>query len=165
MSARYATPGSPLDATPPEPVVEAIFYTATIAAIPAWLLLMVTPTGPASNRIVHPIWPYLLVAAVYAGVLATAQSLNPAEMVTWPGVQRTYTNDAVVLTSWLHFIALDLFAGTWQARDATEHGIERWKLAICLWLTFTLAPIGLALYLLIRRAHLHEDGLADTSVA
>lgn len=50
----------------------------------------------------------MLVEAVYAGVLIAATSVNPTDMLTLNGVQRAYTTEAVVLTSWLHLIATSL---------------------------------------------------------
>jgi hypothetical protein len=54
------------------------------------------------------------------------------------------------LAGWVHILALDLFAGAWIARDALRLEIPRPALVVCLLLTFMLAPLGIALYLLIR---------------
>jgi hypothetical protein len=42
---------------------------------------------------------------------------------------------AAPLAGWLHYLAFDLLIGTWEARDAREHGI-RPLLIPCLFVTF-----------------------------
>jgi hypothetical protein len=53
----------------------------------------------------------------------------------------------------VHYLAFDLFIGSWQARDATRAGVPHWLLLPCLLLTFLFGPIGLLAYLAVRAAH------------
>jgi len=52
----------------------------------------------------------------------------------------------------VHYLAFDLFVGTWETRDAAGRGISRWLVAPCLLLTFLFGPIGWLSYHLVRRA-------------
>lgn len=52
----------------------------------------------------------------------------------------------------VHYLAFDLFIGSWQVRDAQAHGISHWFVIPCLILTFMLGPTGLLLYFVIRLA-------------
>ena len=70
-----------------------------------------------------------------------------------------------LLAGWLHYLAFDLFTGSWEARDAVRLGISRWLAAPCLLLTFLLGPVGLGLYLLLRLGMRRRFGASIESEA
>lgn len=63
-----------------------------------------------------------------------------------------YTNRSALNASWLHFLALDLFAGAWMVRDGVALGMPDWLIFICLPFTLMLGPVGLLLYIVLRFA-------------
>jgi ABA4-like protein len=63
-----------------------------------------------------------------------------------------YTNKCALNASWLHFLALDLFAGGWMVRDGLALGMPIWLVFLCLPLTLMLGPLGVLVYILLRFA-------------
>lgn len=61
-----------------------------------------------------------------------------------------YTNKSALNASWLHFLALDLFAGGWMVRDGLALGMPPWLIFICLPFTLILGPVGVLLYIVLR---------------
>jgi hypothetical protein len=61
-----------------------------------------------------------------------------------------FRNEYLLLAGWIHYLAFDLFIGSWQVRDAERNGVPHLAVVPCLVLTFLLGPTGLLLYLLIR---------------
>jgi hypothetical protein len=61
-----------------------------------------------------------------------------------------FQNKWLLLAGWIHYLAFDLFIGSWQVRDAAKQGISHWLVIPCLALTFMFGPIGLLLYFLLR---------------
>ena len=55
-----------------------------------------------------------------------------------------------MLAGWVHYLAFDLFVGSWQVRDGQEHHIPHWAIVPALILTFLFGPAGLLLYAIIR---------------
>jgi hypothetical protein len=51
----------------------------------------------------------------------------------------------------VHYLAFDLFVGTWETRDAVGRGIPRWIVMPCLLWTFLFGPIGWLAYQAARR--------------
>ena len=51
---------------------------------------------------------------------------------------------------WIHYLAFDLFIGSWEVRDSQRHDIHHLLVVPCLILTFWAGPAGLLVYLLIR---------------
>jgi Domain of unknown function (DUF4281) len=50
---------------------------------------------------------------------------------------------------WTHYLAFDLFIGSWAIEDSSERGVPHWLMIPILALTFLLGPIGLLTYLII----------------
>jgi hypothetical protein len=66
-------------------------------------------------------------------------------------VMKLFSSPWVVLAGWLHYLAFDLFIGSWIARDMAEKGFPRWPLFIILPFTFMLGPVGLLLHFITIR--------------
>jgi hypothetical protein len=65
-------------------------------------------------------------------------------------VRALFANDAALDAGWLHYLAFDLFVGTWIVRQGTSEGIHPVLLFLCLPITFLLGPIGFLLFLIER---------------
>jgi hypothetical protein len=66
------------------------------------------------------------------------------------GVKRLFSVDALLLAGWIHYLAFDLFVGSWEVRDAQRSGIRHWFVLPCLVLTLMLGPVGLLSYWVLR---------------
>ena len=65
-------------------------------------------------------------------------------------VRALFANDAMLTAGWLHYLAFDLFVGTWIARTGLDIGVPRIVLLPCLLLTFLFGPVGFLLFLAAR---------------
>ena len=61
-----------------------------------------------------------------------------------------FATESFLLAFWLHFIALNLFLGTWISRDSTKYNIPRKITFIPLILVYLTGPTGLVLYWFLR---------------
>ena len=68
------------------------------------------------------------------------------------GVALLLQSPPILLAGWIHYLAFDLFVGSWEVRDAQRIGVHHLLVVPCLLLTFMLGPIGLLLYLVLRAA-------------
>ncbi len=66
------------------------------------------------------------------------------------GITALFSSAKNVMFGWTHYLAFDLFIGSWEAEDAAERGVPHWLLVPCLALTLTLGPAGLLLYFIVR---------------
>jgi Domain of unknown function (DUF4281) len=71
-------------------------------------------------------------------------------------VRALFANDAALDAGWLHYLAFDLFVGTWIVRQGTLEGIHPLLLLLCLPVTFLLGPIGFLLFLIERAVFLRR---------
>lgn len=134
---------------------ESIFSVGNLLAMLAWLILAVGLFGPA--RLQPPIWigttivvPVLLGIA-YAGLLASAMRAGTGGGFTSiAAVRRLFANDAALAAGWLHYLAFDLFVGSWIARAGVAAAVSPFLLLPCLLLTFLVGPVGLVAFLVLR---------------
>src|SRR6267143_2127477 len=61
-------------------------------------------------------------------------------------VRALFSVDAALSAGWLHYLAFDLFVGSWIVEDGLARGINRFLLIPCLALTFLFGPAGLLLF-------------------
>ena len=66
-----------------------------------------------------------------------------------PAVRRLFSSDAALAAGWLHYLAFDLFVGTWIAHQGLDASLPRLLTLPCLLLTFLAGPVGLLLLLIL----------------
>ena len=136
---------------------DTVFGTANVLAMVMWAALILLPR-----------WPALLAGVLYAGVglLCLAYSVGligiltgtfdavggeaPASFSSIEGVRGIFASDGGTTIGWIHYLAFDMFAGLWIARDADAKGFSRLLQAPILFATFMAGPLGLFLWLVIR---------------
>ena len=132
-----------------------LFKLANLSVVPAWFMLIVLPNWLGTKALVHSmLYPLLLgvvysvwlILSVFGGMGATDGSFS-----TLAGVRALFSVDAGLFIGWVHYLVFDLFVGAWEARDAKRRGFSHWLLIPCLFFTFMAGPLGLLLYIVLRR--------------
>jgi hypothetical protein len=131
---------------------ERLFSVANSTALLGWLILIFAARLRwAAAMVTGAILPALF-AILYAGLIAAHWGETPGGFSTLAGVTSLFSNPWLLLAGWIHYLAFDLFIGSWQVRDAASHNIPHLAVIPCLILTFLFGPAGLLLYLAIRFA-------------
>ena len=131
-----------------------LFSLVNLSVMPAWALLILAPKWSVTDKLVYSMFYPLLLGAVYMGGMVMAAMGHGAEgggFTSIEGVRTLFSTDVGMVIGWTHFLVFDLFVGAWEARDARRIGFNHWLLVPCLLLTFMLGPIGLFLYLVLRK--------------
>ena len=63
------------------------------------------------------------------------------------GVSALFQNPMLALLGWVHYIAVDLWVGSWEVEEADRIGMRHALLVPCLVLTSLFGPLGLLLFL------------------
>jgi hypothetical protein len=121
----------------------------------AWAALLLSLFVAKLRRFVWPATQFaipLAWAAIYVALLA--QGLPEAEggFDSIEGVRGLFANDSALTAGWLHYLAFDMFVGSWIARDSAERGIHPLPVVPCLILTLLFGPAGLLAYFILRLA-------------
>ena len=131
-----------------------VFRICNLVALAGWLILIFAgrrrwAAGLVSGYVI-PVGFGLL----YIALVALHWGETPGGFGTLDGVASLFTNRWMLLAGWIHYLAFDLFIGSWQVRDAREKGVPHLLLLPSLGLTFFFGPAGLVLYFATRTAYL-----------
>ena len=129
---------------------EQIFGIVNTLVLPGWLLLLVAPRWRFTMPVAAVGLP-LALAVVYAVLLAQ----HWGDFAGGSGlahIAQLFANPFILLAGWIHYLAFDLFIGSWEVRDALKHQVPHWAVVPCLLLTFLFGPVGLLLYFILRYA-------------
>ena len=146
---------------------ETAFAAINLGVLPAWLLLFFAPGSGVTQKLVHNgLYPSVY-GALYAVLLARAMffgvAAEDAGMSSAAEVAAFFSHPNGVLLGWAHYLVFDLFVGAWIARDGVRRAVARWKLVLCLFLTLMVGPVGLLLYMLVRKLSAEGDLMLEES--
>jgi len=114
-------------------------------AMLGWLSLLSTPLWPALYRETLPrqigaIAIPALIAALYTGVILTHWAGHPGGFNSLDAVMLLFTDRWLVVAGWVHYLAFDLFIGSWELAESRRRGMPHLLLIPFLILTFFLRP-------------------------
>lgn len=129
---------------------ESIFSAAGTLVLPGWLLLIFLPRWRRVTMLASAVIIPALLALLYIWLIAAHWGDADGGFGSLGAVAALFENEHLLLAGWIHYLAFDLFIGSWEVRDAQRHGVHHLAVVPCLVLTFLLGPAGLLLYLVIR---------------
>jgi len=141
---------------------ESLFSLASAAVLPGWLALACAPLARAKLVLLARVIAVLL-SGLYVTLLATGlagEGPPPgAGFDTLEGVRLLLSSPQALLAGWVHYLAFDLWVGSWEAEDNGQSGaLPHWLLLPCLALTVLAGPTGLLLYHLFKAARKAKGG-------
>ena len=142
-----------------------LFKLANNAAMIGWPLLIFLPRWRWSARLIAPVLIPALLAVLYAFLVITQFGHSPGGFSSLSSVGLLFQNRGMLLAGWVHYLAFDLFVGSWEVRDAQRIGIAHYLVAPCLVLTFLFGPAGWLLYVLIKSVALRTIGIEGDDAA
>ena len=146
---------------------ENIYLLTNFGVIPFWLMLIIMPNSKFTQILINSIILPLILSAAYVYVIY--QSILFEEPIfdffkLYLNLDNLYTifaTESFLLVFWLHFLALNLFLGSWVSRDGVKYNISRSLLFIPLILIYFTGPLGLVLYWFFRIFYARKLGLHD----
>jgi hypothetical protein len=132
--------------------LEQIFSLMSAVAMAGWLALAVAPLSRERCIGVARIMALILAAGYLIQFLTITEEVPGAGFSTLAGVTALFSKAGNVMMGWTHFLAFDLFIGSWEVEDAGKRGVPHWLVLPCLFFTLMLGPIGLLLYMILRWA-------------
>ena len=139
---------------------EQIFSVANLMALIGWLLLAVLPGRPRVAAVVTGVAIPALLALAYVALIATHWIGSEGGFGSLDHVALLFQNRWLLLAGWVHYLAFDLFIGSWEVRDARLHDVPHWLVLPCLFLTFMFGPAGWLLYMLVRGVRSNATAVA-----
>jgi len=131
-----------------------IFQLSIFTVLPFWALMVLLPKWSWTQRIIASPWIVLPSALLYATLTVPGYFSSFEGGFNFFDLAQTaqfFGQESVTLGNWMHFAAMDLFAGRWIFLDAQKRAIPIWGVSIIVLGCLISAPTVLVIYLIIRQ--------------
>jgi hypothetical protein len=134
---------------------ELLFRAANLFALVGWAVLIagvLMQRDWLRDRLPGLYWPVVLSLAYVIAVAVGLSTNASGGFSSLPAVRQLFASDWALLGGWVHYLAFDLFVGTWIARETAHTDMSRFWLVPILPLTFLFGPAGFLLFQIVRIA-------------
>ena len=135
---------------------ENIYLWSNFGVLPFWLMLIFMPNSRITQIFVNSIVLPLILSSIYIYLIYQTLALEEPIFdifklyLSLDNLYTIFSVESFLLIFWIHFLALNLFLGSWVSRDAIKYNISKSFTIIPLVLIYFSGPIGLVLYWFFR---------------
>ena len=136
--------------------IETIYLWVNYGVIPIWLVLIFFPNSKLNKIFLTSIFLPLIFGTIYVYIFYQLILLNENILDILniysglDGLTYLFSNELFLLIFWVHFLAINLFLGSWVSRDSLKYNMPKIFSAISLVLIYFSGPLGLVVYWLLR---------------
>jgi len=133
-----------------------IYLWINLGVIPFWFLLILSPSSKTTQIFVNSIILPLFLGSAYAYIIYRSILLDESFAdifnlyLSLDNLYTVFSTESFLLAFWIHFLALNLFLGSWVSRDAIKYNIPKKLVIFPLVLIYFTGPIGLVFYWFFR---------------
>jgi hypothetical protein len=126
-----------------------LFSLVNTLALISWIVLI---AGIRRDLVYRGFWIVLVpvLGCIYGGLILSFFTISGGGYGTLNEVKMLLSNDAVLLSGWVHYLLFDFFVGMYIAKCCDEDRVPFLVQTILLVLTFMFGPLGLLLYVCMR---------------
>ena len=146
---------------------ENIYLWTNFGILPFWFMLIIIPNSKFTQFFVNSIILPLILSTIYIYIIYQAILLDEPIFdilklyLSLDNLYTIFATESFLLIFWLHFLALNLFLGSWISRDGVKHNMARGLVSVPLILVYFTGPLGLVLYWIIRVFYAKKLGFHD----
>ena len=144
-----------------------IYLWTNLGILPFWVMLLTIPNSKITQIFVNSIILPLILSACYLYIIYQAVLLDEPLFdifklyLSLDDLYTIFATESFLIIFWTHFIALNLFLGSWMARDGVKYNMSRSLVFFPLLLVYFVGPVGLVVYWFIRIFYSRKIGLHD----
>jgi len=146
---------------------ENIYLWTNFGILPFWVMLIILPNSKFTQFFVNSIILPLILSTIYIYIIYQIILLDEPIFdvfklyLSLDNLYTVFATESFLLVFWLHFLALNLFLGSWISRDGVKYNMPRGLVFIPLILVYFTGPIGLVFYWIIRVFYAKKLGFHD----
>jgi len=146
---------------------ENIYLWTNFGILPFWIMLIILPNSKFTQFFVNSIILPLILSTVYIYIIYQIILLDEPIFdvfklyLSLDNLYTVFATESFLLVFWLHFLALNLFLGSWISRDGVKYNMSRGLVSVPLILVYFTGPLGLVLYWIIRVFYAKKLGFHD----
>ena len=132
---------------------EILFQILNNLVLLVWILMIVAPKWKVTRKIIDTFAITIILSIIYGAIIIS--SFGKVDFMDFGSlegiVNMLHNSDAWGSSAiWYHFLAFDLFVGSWILRDSQKLGIPHLVVIPCLLFTFMLGPLGFLIYQIVK---------------
>ena len=146
---------------------EMVYLWLNIGVIPFWIVLIFFPNSKLGSIFVSSIFPIFILSGTYIFVIYKS-FLGSYDFVDnfslYLGINNLsdlFSNKEFLIIFWIHFLAINLFCGSWISRDGSRLFISKYLTFFPLIVTYFIGPLGIFIYWVIRIFYAKKISLYD----
>lgn len=136
---------------------EQCFQIANNFALLGWIILAIAvyvKNDFFRDIVAGKIWPLILSIGYVLAILFHLGE-GSGGFSTLENVRKLFSNDWLLLAGWIHYLAFDIFVGSYLAAETVSRGLSRLILIPVLPLTFLFGPAGYLLFQILKETTLY----------
>ena len=147
--------------------IEMVYLWLNIGVIPFWLVLIFLPNSKLGSIFVSSIFPIIVLSGAYIYIIYKTYlgsydfDNNFSLYLGIRYLSELFSKDEFLIIFWTHFLAVNLFCGSWMSKDGSRLFISKYLMFIPLLITYFVGPIGIFIYWIIRIFYAKKISLYD----
>ena len=147
--------------------IEMIYLWLNIGVLPFWLLLIFFPETKLCKIFTTSIFPIFVFSLIYIYLiyLIFKSGYNFLDNFNlYIGIKDLadlFSDSSFLILFWIHFLAINLFCGSWIVSDYQKFNISKFLILIPLIITYFIGPLGIFLYWIIKIFYAKKISLYD----
>ena len=133
-----------------------IYLWLNIGVIPFWFVLMFFPSSKVCGVFVISVFPIFILSIIYLYLIYYyfiagydfVQNFSLYLGLDYLG--ELFSERAFLIIFWTHFLAINLFCGSWIVSDSRKFSMSKILVFFPLIITYFIGPLGVFIYWLIR---------------
>ena len=136
--------------------IEMIYLWLNIGVIPFWFILIFFPQSKLCGIFITSIFPILILGSLYLYLFYYFLNSGYDFFENFNLYLGLYDladlleNEAFLILFWVHFLAINLFCGSWIVKDSQKLNMSKILVFFPLIITYFAGPIGVFIYWIIR---------------
>ena len=136
--------------------VDTIYLWINIGVIPLWFILLFFPNSKICSVFVVSIFPIFILSTIYLYLIyyffiSDYDFINNFNLyLGLDNLKELFNESGFLIIFWSHFLAINLFCGSWLVSDSRKLLIPKTLVFMPLVLTYFIGPLGIFIYWLIR---------------
>ena len=147
--------------------IDMIYLWLNIGVIPFWFILMFFPNSKVCGVFVSSVFPIFILNIIYLYLIYYyfisgydfLQNFSLYLGLDYLG--ELFSERAFLIIFWTHFLAINLFCGSWIVGDSRKFSMYKMLVFIPLVITYLTGPLGIFMYWLIRIFYAKRISLYD----
>ena len=147
--------------------LQMVYLWLNLGVLPFWFVLVVFPKSHICKVFITSIFPIFILSLFYTYLLYVAKVegydflQNFKLYLGFSEINNLFENKSFLILFWVHFLAMNLFCGSWIVNDSQMFGMNKFLVSIPLIITYLIGPVGIFIYWIIRMFYAKRIRLYD----